>query len=203
MDAVPVTARPGARRLRHPGRARRRAARHRARAGSASCRSAGRPSGTGLNAPKGFAKAVIARLAEDLDLPLTEARDHFEAQGARDALVEASGACRVVAVSLYKIASRPALDGQRPPLRPGRDPPPGPAAGLVDHAGQGQPSRAGGGAAGRRPGHRQRRRRRLRRLAGALRAERHAARHGPQPAGVDPAPRVGQPRPWPTRPSPA
>jgi fumarate hydratase class II len=61
--------------------------------------------GTGLNAPKGFAKAVIARLARELELPLTEARDHFEAQGARDALVEASGACRVVAVSLYKIAS--------------------------------------------------------------------------------------------------
>jgi fumarate hydratase class II len=61
--------------------------------------------GTGINAPKGFAKAVIARLAADLDLPLTEARDHFEAQGARDALVEASGACRVVAVSLNKIAT--------------------------------------------------------------------------------------------------
>jgi fumarate hydratase class II len=60
--------------------------------------------GTGLNAPKGFAKGTIARLASELDLPLTEARDHFEAQGARDALVEASGACRVVAVSLNKIA---------------------------------------------------------------------------------------------------
>jgi fumarate hydratase class II len=60
--------------------------------------------GTGINCPKGFAKAVIARLARELDLPLTEARDHFEAQGARDALVEASGMCRVVAVSLNKIA---------------------------------------------------------------------------------------------------
>jgi fumarate hydratase class II len=60
--------------------------------------------GTGINCPKGFAKAVIARLATELDLPLTEARDHFEAQGARDALVEASGMCRVVAVSLNKIA---------------------------------------------------------------------------------------------------
>src|SRR6202011_1102630 len=59
--------------------------------------------GTGINAPKRFAKGVITKLAIDLDLPLTEARDHFEAQGARDALVEASGACRVVAVSLNKI----------------------------------------------------------------------------------------------------
>jgi fumarate hydratase class II len=40
-----------------------------------------------------------------LRLPLTEARDHFEAQGSRDALVEASGVVRVVAVSLYKVAN--------------------------------------------------------------------------------------------------
>ncbi len=61
--------------------------------------------GTGINAPRGFAKGVIRRLAADLDLPLTEARDHFEAQGARDALVEASGVCRTIAVSLYKCAT--------------------------------------------------------------------------------------------------
>jgi fumarate hydratase class II len=61
--------------------------------------------GTGLNAPKGWARAVIERLAVATDLPLTEARDHFEAQGARDALVEASGVLRTVAVSLYKVAN--------------------------------------------------------------------------------------------------
>jgi fumarate hydratase class II len=61
--------------------------------------------GTGLNAPPGFAPKVIARLAAQTGLPLTEARDHFEAQGARDALVEASGVCRTVAVSMYKIAN--------------------------------------------------------------------------------------------------
>jgi fumarate hydratase class II len=61
--------------------------------------------GTGLNAPKGWAKAVIERLAAATDLPLTEARDHFEAQGARDALVEASGVLRTVAVSLNKVAN--------------------------------------------------------------------------------------------------
>jgi fumarate hydratase class II len=60
--------------------------------------------GTGINCPKGFARAVVRKLAEDMGLPLSEARDHFEAQGGRDALVEASGACRVVAVSLNKIA---------------------------------------------------------------------------------------------------
>jgi fumarate hydratase class II len=61
--------------------------------------------GTGINAPKGFARAAIKRLAEQLQLPLTEARDHFEAQGSRDALVEVSGVLRTIAVSLYKIAN--------------------------------------------------------------------------------------------------
>jgi fumarate hydratase, class II len=61
--------------------------------------------GTGINAPKGFARRVIARLAERTQLPLTEAKDHFAAQGARDALVETSGQCRVLAASLIKIAN--------------------------------------------------------------------------------------------------
>jgi fumarate hydratase class II len=61
--------------------------------------------GTGLNAPPGFAATVIARLAADMDLPLTEARDHFEAAGARDALVAASGVLRTIAVSEYKISN--------------------------------------------------------------------------------------------------
>lgn len=61
--------------------------------------------GTGLNAAPGFAAMVIERLASGTGLPLIEARDHFEAQGSRDALVEASGALRTIAVSLYKIAN--------------------------------------------------------------------------------------------------
>ena len=61
--------------------------------------------GTGINAPKLFAPRVIKRLAEERGLPLTEARDHFEAQGSRDALVEASGVLRTIAVSLYKCAT--------------------------------------------------------------------------------------------------
>ncbi|MWA00550.1 aspartate ammonia-lyase [Actinomadura sp. LD22] len=61
--------------------------------------------GTGINTPEGFAPRVIAEIARATGLPLTEARDHFEAQGARDGLVEASGALRTVAVSLNKIAN--------------------------------------------------------------------------------------------------
>ncbi len=61
--------------------------------------------GTGINAPRGFAPAVIAELAERTGLPLTEARDHFEAQGARDAVVEVSGQLRTIAVGLTKICN--------------------------------------------------------------------------------------------------
>lgn len=61
--------------------------------------------GTGINTPLGFSAAVIAELASATQLPITEALDHFEAQSARDGLVEASGALRVIAVSLTKICN--------------------------------------------------------------------------------------------------
>jgi len=61
--------------------------------------------GTGINTPAGFPQRVIALLREDTGLPLTEARNHFEAQGARDGLVELSGALRTIAVSLTKICN--------------------------------------------------------------------------------------------------
>ena len=62
--------------------------------------------GTGLNTPAGFGAAVVERLRGSTGLDvLTEARDHIEAQGARDGLVECSGALRTVAVSLFKIAN--------------------------------------------------------------------------------------------------
>jgi fumarate hydratase class II len=62
--------------------------------------------GTGINTPEGFGTQVVEKLREATGIPeLTEARDHIEAQGARDGLVEISGALRTVAVSLYKIAN--------------------------------------------------------------------------------------------------
>ncbi|HEY5820322.1 MAG TPA: class II fumarate hydratase [Propionibacteriaceae bacterium] len=61
--------------------------------------------GTGINTPAGFSSSVISIIAAQTGLPLTEARDHFEAQGARDGLVEASGALRTIAVGLNKIAN--------------------------------------------------------------------------------------------------
>ena len=59
--------------------------------------------GTGINTPLGFPQKVIELLAAETELPISEAKDHFEAQANRDGLVEASGALRTVAVSLTKI----------------------------------------------------------------------------------------------------
>ncbi|MEU6219546.1 class II fumarate hydratase [Streptomyces sp. NPDC047022] len=61
--------------------------------------------GTGINTPPGFSAAVIAEVARATGLPLTEARDHFEAQGARDGVVEMSGQLRTIAVGLTKISN--------------------------------------------------------------------------------------------------
>jgi len=61
--------------------------------------------GTGINAPPQFAARVIAELRETTGLPFTEARNHFEAQGGQDSLVELSGQLRTIAVSLTKIAN--------------------------------------------------------------------------------------------------
>ncbi|REE02338.1 class II fumarate hydratase [Citricoccus nitrophenolicus] len=59
--------------------------------------------GTGINTPKGFSARVIELLAQETGLPLTEARNHFEAQANRDGLVEASGQLRNIAYSFMKI----------------------------------------------------------------------------------------------------
>jgi fumarate hydratase class II len=70
--------------------------------------------GTGINAPPGFGARVTAVLAERMDLPLTEARDHFEAQGTQDAVVEVSGQLRTIAVGLTKICNDLRLMGSGP-----------------------------------------------------------------------------------------
>jgi fumarate hydratase class II len=61
--------------------------------------------GTGINTPDGFPQKVIAELASDTALPITEARNHFEAQANRDGLIEASGQLRGIAYSIMKISN--------------------------------------------------------------------------------------------------
>ncbi len=65
----------------------------------------GTATGTGLNAPVGFAAAVIGRVAARYEIDLVEAEDHFAAQGARDALVSLSGELRALAAAMLKIAN--------------------------------------------------------------------------------------------------
>ena len=89
----------------------------------------GTATGTGLNAVVGFAPKVIAQLAEENNLPLEEAKNHFAAQGGQDALVTASGSLRALAVTLTKIGNdlRWLASGPRcglgelhlPPVQPG------------------------------------------------------------------------------------
>ena len=187
MDATPVMlgqelgGYAAAMRLRH------RAARGGAAAGRRAARSGGTAVGTGINTPQGFAARVIAELADATGLPFTEARNHFEAQGARDALVELSGQLRTVAVGLTKICNdlRWMSSGPRtglaeinlPDLQPGSSIMPGkvnpvlPEATLMVCA-----QVIGNDAAVTVAG-----------ASGQLRAERDDAGARAQPAGVDPA----------------
>ena len=61
--------------------------------------------GTGINTPPGFAARVIDELATITGQPFSEARNHFEAQGTRDSLVELSGVLKTIAVGLTKICN--------------------------------------------------------------------------------------------------
>ncbi|MDP9187794.1 MAG: lyase family protein, partial [Actinomycetota bacterium] len=74
----------------------------------------GTATGTGLNTHPRFAAVVREQLSRDTGLEISEPADPFEAQGNRDALVELSGALKVVAVSLTKIANDLALMGSGP-----------------------------------------------------------------------------------------
>jgi fumarate hydratase class II len=74
----------------------------------------GTATGTGLNTHPEFAAKVRERLARDTGLKISAPADPFEAQASRDALVELSGALKVVAVSLIKIANDLALMGSGP-----------------------------------------------------------------------------------------
>jgi fumarate hydratase class II len=80
----------------------------------------GTATGTGLNAPPGFAEQTLRRLSAETGLALRRSRHPFEGQGARDALVELSGQLRVVAVGLVKICNDLRLMGS------------GPASGLAE-----------------------------------------------------------------------
>ena len=60
--------------------------------------------GTGINTHPEFAARAIARVSEELDLEFREAENHFEAQAAKDAAVNAAGTLNTIATSFFKIA---------------------------------------------------------------------------------------------------
>jgi fumarate hydratase class II len=74
----------------------------------------GTATGTGLNTHPEFAERIRERLSQDSGLTISPPEDPFEAQANRDALVELSGALKVVAVSLIKIAQDLAMMGSGP-----------------------------------------------------------------------------------------
>ena len=186
MDATPVTLGQEFGGLRRADRARRSSGCGDVCRASASCPSAARPSAPASTRRRASPVVSSPGSPTELDLPLTEARDHFEAQGARDALVEASGTCRVVAVSLNKIANdlRWMSSGPRcglaeihlPDLQPGSSIMPGKVNPVVPEAVHQVVAQVIGNDAAVG----------VRGLARQLRAERDAAGHRPQPARVDP-----------------
>ena len=109
--------------------------------------------GTGINTPLGFSAARSSRSwPRRPSCPSPRRVDHFEAQGARDGLVEASGALRVIAVSLTKICNDLRWMGSGPNTGLGELHIPDLQPGLVDHARQGQPGHPRGRPHGRARG---------------------------------------------------
>ena len=95
--------------------------------------------GTGINAHPDFAAETIALIAGETGIRFRRADNHFEAQAARDAAVEASAALKTLAVSLTKIANDLRWLGSGPRCGLGEITLPSLQPGSLDHAGQGQP----------------------------------------------------------------
>ena len=135
--------------------------------------------GTGLNTHPEFADRTAAKIAELTGLPFVSAPNKFAALAAHDALVMASGALRTLGVLADENRQRHPLDGLGAALRPRRTAPARERAGLVDHAGQGQPDPVRGDDDGLSASDRQRHRDRDGRHPGQLRAQRFQAAHHP------------------------
>ena len=148
--------------------------------------------GTGLNAPAGFAAETIAEIARVTGLPFVEAKNHFEAQAAKDAVVFLSGALRDVRGRADQDRQRYPLAGLGSALRLRRTEAAGGAARLEHHAGQGESGDCRESADGLRAGDRLRRDDRLVRRGGQFRTERDDAGDGVRPDRIDQAAR--QPR---------
>ncbi len=134
--------------------------------------------GTGINTHPRFARLVIKKINQMTGLAFREAENHFEAQGAKDAVVEASAALKTLSVSLWKIANDIRWLGSGPRCGIGEiHSSPGPAR-VFHHAGESKPGNPRSSLPGCGSGHRKRPDRRHRRDVREFRAERHDAGHG-------------------------
>ena len=187
MDATPVTLGQEFGGYAAQVRLRRRAAEPRCPAWP-SCPLGGTAVGTGINTPPGFAAAVIDG-AGRAHRPAADrgARPLRGAGRPRRRWSRRSGQLRTIAVSLYKIANdlRWMGSGRAPGCARSTSPTCSPGSSIMP--GKVNPVIPEAVSHGVRPGHRQRRRDRVRRRGRQLRAERHAADDGAQPARVDPA----------------
>ena len=113
--------------------------------------------GTGLNCHPEFPGKVMAHLQKLTGIPFREASNHFEAQAAKDGLVDASGQLENHRGEPFQNRQRYTLARQRPALRHRRDHAARDAARQLDHARQGEPRDERGDDAGLRAGDRQRR----------------------------------------------
>ncbi len=159
--------------------------------------------GTGINADPKFGPAMAAQLKKLTGVRFESAENYFEGMAAQDAAVELSGAAEDAGRRADEDRQRLALDEFRPAGRPGRDRVAGVAAGLVDHAGQGQSGDSRGRRDGRRAGDRQRCLDHHRRPVRQLPAQRDVAADRTQPAAVDRNLEPTSACCWPTSPLPA
>ena len=143
--------------------------------------------GTGLNSKRAFAKLFANKMARLTGLPFTSARNKFEALASHGALTFAHGALNALAADLFKIGNDVRFLGSGPRSGFGEIDSAGERAGLVDHAGQGQPDAVRGADHGVHPGVRQRHHGHDRGEPGPLRAQCVQAGDHLCGAAVDPA----------------
>ena len=139
QDATPDPARPGVPRLRGPGRGVAPAGPGGPGRAARRCRSAGRPSGPASTRIRSTRSGPARGSSALTGLAVRETDNHFHAQATLDAAIAAHGAIRTIALSLWKIGSDVRLMGMGPRAGIAEIALPGDAAGLVDHAGQGEP----------------------------------------------------------------
>jgi len=133
--------------------------------------------GTGLNRHVNFPKKVLHHIEQRTGIAFYEAKNHFEAQGGKDAVVEASGHLKTIAVTLFKIANDIRWLSS------------GPRCGIGDHAGKGKSSDGRIDDDGVCTSNRQRRDNYLGRRERKLRAERDDAGDGARYSGIHPVAR--------------